>query len=170
MKDYQNVFYPYEEPTTTFKKNFYKEYKEYLNDIDKLIITNPNITKGKIQEAMLKGYSVENFLDSCIDLRLNHHKYCIRIKEDLYKDIKDIDYQYLQGDPGHKNHLVELKELKKLGNNVNTKAKNYANKKKYSILRRSKRHKNSRATRNRSYKSSRTTKLLEEKKKALKKK
>ena len=165
MKDYQNIYYPYEEQAV-FKKNFYKDYNNFLKDIDSLIRTNPNISKEKIQDAMFKGYSVGNFLDSCIALRLNHHRNCVRRKEDLYKPINK---KYLEGDSTHKSHLNELNILKKLGNQVYTKAETYAKQNKFSVVnRRSKRKKNSRAKRNRSYKKSPlTNKLLEEKKNAL---
>ncbi len=54
-----------------------------LNKIDKKITKNPNISKEELIDAMIKSSAVENFLNTCINMRLNQHLNCVRREDHI---------------------------------------------------------------------------------------
>ncbi len=163
-KDYQNLYeilYPNDE--VEFKKDFYKDYNKMLNKIDKNIMKNPNITKKELIDAMIKGSAVENFLDTCINMRLNQHLNCVRREEHLNTPITSIPQENLKGDEGHQAFINTLKKLKLLGSKVNSDAKNHSKSKGISA-KANKKYKNSRANSKRTLRSLRTRNLINKKK------
>jgi hypothetical protein len=164
MKDYQNLYehlYPDEE--LDYKENFYYDYDKMLDSIDDEIKNNPDMTKEEIIKSMTKGYAVENFLDTCIQMRLNQHKHCVRRDDDLYKQIGSILPKYLEGDKGHKKHIKVLTDLKKKGTDIINNALTHP-KGTGLTVKVSKKHKNSRANNKKDSKSRRTRSLIRRKK------
>jgi hypothetical protein len=166
MKGYQNLYnVKYPNQPVEFKKQFLDDYTKMLNVIDSVItssITSKKpLNKDYIKDAITKGNAADNFLDSCIDLRVNHHKNCIRRKEDLQKELNDIPVENLQGDEGHKKYIEKMRNFKTLGNKVTSDA--------FTLLTPieivpSKKVYRSRARGNKSLKSDRTRKLINKKK------
>ena len=163
-KDYQNLYeilYPNEK--VEFKKDFYKDYKKMLNKIDKKITKNPNISKEELIDAMIKSSAVENFLNTCINMRLNQHLNCVRREDHINIPITNIPEENLKGDNGHQAFINMLKNLKQLGSKVNNEAINQPINKGI-IVKANKKHKNSRANSARTLRSLRTRKLIDKKK------
>jgi hypothetical protein len=127
MKGYQNLYnIKYPNQSVEYKKHFLEDYTDMLNDIDNIITTsikskNP-LNNEYIKEAIIKGNAADKFLDSCIALRLNYHKNCVRRTEDLQKELKDIKNEDLQGDKGHKEYIDKMRTFKALGKKVKTDA------------------------------------------------
>jgi hypothetical protein len=168
MKDYQNLYkHVYPNDPLDYKETFYEDYNNMLDDIDEKINTNPNITKDELIDAMVKGYAIENFLDTCIQMRLNQHKYCVRKDDQIKEPLHLISQDYLEGDIGHKKHIKQLKDLKIKGSNIIAKAKNNRKVKTLKVTV-NKKHKNSRANSKRTL-NSRTTRSLIRRKKNKKK-
>jgi len=126
MKGYQNLYdIEYPNQPVEYKKQFLDDYKKMLNDIDNMIKTKKNLSKEYIKDAIMKGHASENFLDTCIALRINQHKNCIRKKGDLQKELNNIPSINLEGDIGHKEHVDFLKDLKNKGTTVKKNALKY---------------------------------------------
>jgi hypothetical protein len=164
MKDYQNLYdYVYPDKELDYKESFYDDYNDMLDYIDNEITNNPNITKREIVKAMTKGYAVENFLDTCIQMRLNQHKHCVRREDKLYDPIGTIHADYLKGDNGHSGHIDVLTKLKAKGTRIINNASKHTLGSGLKV-KVSKKHKNSRANNKRSSKSRITRSLIRRKK------
>ncbi len=168
MKGYQNLYnIKYPNQPVEFKKQFLSDYTKMLNTIDNIITnsikTNKHISKSYIKDAIIKGNAADSFLDSCIALRVNHHKNCVRRKEDLNKELKDINKLYLEGDKGHKKFITVLNDFKALGKTVKTNAFKYPLQTPRSPIP-SKKLYRSRARGNKSLKSRKTRDLINKKK------
>jgi hypothetical protein len=162
MKDYQNLYkyvYPNDD-YIDYKEDFYDDYNNMLNAIDINIRKNPNITIDEVKDAMEKGQAIENFLDTCIQMRLNQHKYCVRRDDQIEEQIHLIKQNFLEGDKGHKGFIDKIRKLKQKGSVINSKASNHPKGKGIKI-KLSKRYKNSMSKSNRTPK----TKELVRKKK-----
>ncbi len=160
--DYINVYHPHGESIDEMKKEFYSNYHSMLKNIDQNILNNPNITPQEIKDAIEIGYSASNFLDTCIALRLNHHRNCIRAETDLYKNINNINPLNLQGDKGHKDFIDELRRLKTLGTKIYNNASKHPNKT-TKVVKRSKRNNKSRPKTKKTLRSRRIRSLVRKK-------
>jgi len=160
-KDYQNVYRElYPDGEIEYKETFYKDYDSMLDSIDYNIKNNPNMTKSEIYKAISTGYSVENFLDSCIAMRLNHHRYCIR-RENHFTGASNLNQKDLEGDIYHKKHIKQLKDIKIKGGKIKNEA---MVKGKITKFKMSKRNKNSISKNEKCYRSRKTKGLIKQKK------